>query len=61
MATVTPVGARPHLFAKASYEAGGNTYIKNHVASSLDKVVVGGQEYTVTVQTINGKKLLVLE
>ena len=61
VATVTPVGARPHLFAKASYEAGGNTYIKNHVASSLDKVVVGGQEYTVTVQTINGKKLLVLE
>ena len=61
VATVTPVGARPQLFAKASYEAGGNTYIKNHVASSLDKVVVGGQEYTVTVQTINGKKLLVLE
>ena len=61
VATVTPVGARPHIFAKASYEAGGNTYIKNHVASSLDKVVVGGQEYTVTVQTINGKKLLVLE
>ncbi len=61
VATVTPVGARPQLFAKASYEAGGNTYIRNHVASSLDKVVVGGQEYTVTVQTINGKKLLVLE
>ena len=61
VATVTPVGARPQLFAKATFEAGGNTYIKNHVASSLDKVVVGGQEYTVTVQTINGKKLLVLE
>lgn len=61
VATVTPVGARSQLFAKATFEAGGNTYIKNHVASSLDKVVVGGQEYTVTVQTINGNKLLVLE
>ncbi len=61
VATVTPVGAPSAMFAKASYEAGGNTYIRNHVASSLDKVVVGGTEYTVTVQTVNGKKLLVLE
>lgn len=29
VATVTPVGARPQLFAKASYEAGGETYIRN--------------------------------
>ena len=60
VATVTPVGARPSLFAKASYEAGGNTYIRNNVATSIDKVVVGGIEYTVTVETVNGKKLLVL-
>lgn len=61
VATVTPVGARPQLFAKASYEAGGNTYIKNHVAASMDKVVVGGREYNVRVETVNGKQLLVLE
>lgn len=61
IATITPVGARQSLFAKASYEAGGNTYIKNHVASSLDKVVVGGVEYSVSVETVNGKKLLVLQ
>lgn len=29
VATVTPVGARPQLFAKASYESGGETYIRN--------------------------------
>lgn len=61
IATVTPSGPYTSMFAKASYEAGGNTYIKNHVASSLDKVVVGGIEYTVTVETINGKKMLVLQ
>lgn len=61
VATVTPVGPRPSLFAKASYEVGGNTYIKNNVATSIDKVVVGGHEYTVTVETVNGKKLLVLQ
>ena len=61
VATVTPVGARPSLFAKASYEAGGNTYIRNNVATSIDKVVVGGIEYTVTVEMVNGKKLLVLK
>lgn len=61
VATVTPVGPRPLLFAKASYEVGGKTYIKNNVATSIDKVVVGGHEYTVTVETVNGKKLLVLQ
>ena len=59
--TVTPVGARASLFAKATFEAGGNTYIRNNVATSIDKVVVGGIEYEVTVETVNGKKLLVLK
>ena len=61
VATVTPIGAPRAMFARATFEAGGNTYIRNHVAASMDRVVVGGQEYTVTVQTVNGKKLLVLE
>lgn len=47
-------------FFRATYETGGNTYIRNNVATSIDKVVVGGIEYTVTVETVNGKKLLVL-
>ena len=54
---VTP----PSAFFRATYETGGNTYIRNHVATSIDKVVVGGVEYTVTVETVNGKKLLVLQ
>ena len=54
---VTP----PSAFFRATYEAGGNTYIRNHVATSIDKVVVGGVEYTVTVETVNGKKLMVLQ
>lgn len=29
VATVTPVGARPQLFAKATYESGGETYIRH--------------------------------
>ena len=61
VATVTPIGAPRAMFARATFEAGGNTYIKNHVASSLDKVVVGGREYNVRVETVNGKQLLVLE
>lgn len=54
---VTP----PSAFFRATYEAGGNTYIRNNVATSIDKVVVGGVEYTVTVETVNGKKLMVLQ
>ena len=61
VADVTFGEAPRAAFFKASYEAGGNTYIRNNVASSLDKVVVGGIEYTVTVETVNGKKLLVLQ
>ena len=48
-------------FFRATYETGGNTYIRNNVATSIDKVVVGGIEYTVTVEMVNGKKLLVLK
>lgn len=61
VATVTPIGARSSLFAKATFEAGGNTYVRNHVATSIDKIVVGGHEYEVSVETVNGKKLLVLK
>lgn len=60
--TATPPHAMPKkMFFRATYESGGNTYIRNNVATSIDKVVVGGIEYTVTVETVNGKKLLVLQ
>lgn len=49
-------------FFRASYEAGGNTYIRNHVAQTIDKVVVGGVEYSVKVETLtDGRKVMVLE
>lgn len=58
----TPPHAMPKMmFFRATYETGGNTYIRNNVATSIDKVVVGGIEYEVTVETVNGKKLLVLK
>lgn len=61
LATVTfSIDAPSSAFFKATFEAGGNTYIKNNVATSIDKVVIGGIEYNVTVETINGKKLMVL-
>ena len=60
VATVEPVGAPRSMFARATYEAGGNTYIRNHVAVSTDKVVIGGVEYSVTVETVDGRKLMVL-
>ena len=48
-------------FFRATYEAGGDTYIKNNVAISVDKVVIGGVTYTVHVETVNGKKMMVLQ
>ena len=63
-ATVEPVGPRAmpdNLFFKASYEAGGNTYIRHNVATSMDKVVIGGREYMVTVENVGGKNLMVLK
>lgn len=60
VATVAPVGAPRSLFARATYETGGNTYIRHHVAISTDRVVIGGVEYAVSVETVDGRKLMVL-
>ena len=43
-ATVTPIGARPALFAKATYQAGGETYIKNTAPISIDGGIVVGNK-----------------
>ena len=60
--SATPPHVMPKImFFRATYETGGNTYIKNNVATSIDRVVIGGIEYAVTVETINGKKLMVLK
>ena len=60
--SATPPHAMPKMmFFRASYESGGNTYLRNNVATSIDKVVVGGHEYTVTVENVGGKNLMVLK
>lgn len=47
-------------FFRATYEVGGETYIRNSAPVSTDSVVIGGQFYRVSVETVNGKKLMVL-
>lgn len=43
-ATVTPIGTRPALFAKATYQAGGETYIKNTAPISVEGGIVVGNK-----------------
>lgn len=50
----------PKLFIKATYEVGGDTYIKNSAPVSMEFVYIGGQKYRLSVETVSGKKLIVL-
>lgn len=52
--------ATDKLFLRATYEKGGDTYIKNTAPVSMTHLYIGGQKYAVSVETVNGKKLLVL-
>ena len=61
VATVTPIGNRPSMFARATYETGGSTYLNAAVPIGFSKVVIGGQEYTVSTATISGQRVLVLQ
>ena len=60
VATVTGRRAMPKMFVKGTYEVGGETYIRNGAPVAFEKVVLGGTTYRVTVETVNGKKLMVL-
>jgi len=59
--SVTPVGAQSRMFAKASYEVGGDTYIRNSAPIGFDRIYIGGTNYSVHVEMMNGKKVMVLE
>ena len=61
VATVAPIGNRPSMFARATYETGGSTYINAAVPIGFSKVVIGGHEYNVTVETVSGKRVMVLQ
>lgn len=50
----------PKIFVKGEYQVGGDTYIKNTAPVGFEKVVIGGITYRVTVETVSGKKLMVL-
>ena len=52
--------AEAQLFVKAEYEVGGNTYIKQSAPVSVQKLVLGGQEYRVGTATISGHTVLTL-
>ena len=53
--------AEPSLFVKGTYKKGAKDVITNHAPVAFTKIVIGGVEYTAKVETMNGKKVLVLE
>lgn len=52
--------AEARLFVKAEYEVGGNTYIKQSAPVSVQKLVLGGNEYRVGTAIISGHTVLTL-
>lgn len=60
IATVTGTQTMPKMFVKGTYEVGGETYARHGVPLGFEKVVIGGVYYRVDVETVNGKKLMVL-
>lgn len=58
--TVTMVGHPGDGFFRAKYTKAGQTYTRFNKPLGLTQVVIGDVTYNVTVETINGKKLMVL-
>jgi len=61
VANVALVGVQTRMFAKASYEIGGDTYIRNTAPLGFSRIYIDGTNYTVHVEMMNGKKVLVLQ
>ncbi len=60
--TVTTSGAWPAKgYFRAQYETGGSTVVSFGAAVELTKVTIGGVEYSAKVETIDGKKHIILE
>lgn len=53
--------AEPSLFVKGTYKQGAKDMIKNSAPVSFTEIVIDGVTYKVKVETMNGKKVLVLE
>ena len=60
VATFTGIQTMDKMFVKGTYEVGGETYARHGVPLGVDRVVIGGVYYRVAVETVNGKKLMVL-
>ena len=58
--TITLVNSPTKYFFRAYYQKGGDTYINNSAPVALQKIVLGGVTYSITVEDVNGKKLMVL-
>ncbi len=58
--TITLANTPTKYFFRAYYQKGGDTYINNSAPVALQKVVLGGVTYSITVEEVNGKKLMVL-
>ena len=52
--------ALPALFVKATYQTGGETYIRNAAPVSMTHVVIGGAKYAVGTATISGHTVMTL-
>ena len=58
--TITLANSPTKYFFRAYYQKGGDTYINNSAPVALQKIVLGGVTYSITVEEVNGKKLMVL-
>lgn len=60
VASVTPKGSTPTVFAKAEYEIGGETYIHHAAPTKLDYIIIGNTKYSIGTTTISGNTVLTL-
>lgn len=60
VAQVQGKSAQKSLFVTATYEVGGETYIKNEAPVSMQHIMIGGVKYAVGTATISGHTVLTL-
>lgn len=55
-----PKSTEPRMFMTAVYETGGSTRIVQHAPVEMQKIIIGGVEYTIGTATISGQTVLTL-
>ena len=56
-----PRGNEPSGFMRAAFTIGGETRIRNVAPVEISRIVIDGVTYTLTVETVDGKKVLGLK